>query len=98
MVNALFDACYIGAQLGPGPRDGLMTGLHRRTGMRIAPVRLGLEAVVLAAGWLLGGPVGVGTVAYALTMGPIVHWALPHCVVRVREPGSSVASPATPTR
>ena len=62
---------YIGADFGPGPRDGLMTGLARRTGRSIRLVRTGLEVTVLAAGWLLGGTVGIGTVVFALTIGPL---------------------------
>ena len=56
---------YLSTQLGPGPRDGLMTGIGRRFDWPIARVRLGLEIVVLAAGWALGGRVGVGTVFFA---------------------------------
>jgi uncharacterized membrane protein YczE len=66
---------YIGAGLGPGPRDGVMTGLARR-GHRVGSVRAGLELTVLLGGWLLGGTVGVGTVAFALGIGPIVHLSL----------------------
>ena len=68
---------YIGARLGPGPRDGLMTGFHARTGRSIRLVRTVLELAVLAVGFLLGGTVGIGTVAFALTIGPIVGWLLP---------------------
>jgi uncharacterized membrane protein YczE len=64
---------YIGAGLGPGPRDGLMTGLVARTGRSVRLVRTGIEATVLTAGWLLGGTVGVGTVVYALGIGPLVQ-------------------------
>ncbi|MFP3813495.1 YczE/YyaS/YitT family protein, partial [Bacillus sp. SIMBA_005] len=60
---------YIGAAFGPGPRDGLMTGLHRRTGWPIWVVRTGLEVTVVAVGWALGGNVGIGTVAFALLVG-----------------------------
>jgi uncharacterized membrane protein YczE len=68
---------YIGAAFGPGPRDGLMTGLARRTGRSIRLVRTGLELTVLAAGWLLGGTVGVGTVIFALAIGPLAQFFLP---------------------
>ena len=68
---------YIGAAFGPGPRDGLMTGLARRTGRSIRLVRTGLEVTVLAAGWLLGGTVGIGTVLYALAIGPLAQIFLP---------------------
>ena len=63
---------YIGAALGPGPRDGLMTGLHRRTGRPIALVRAMIEITALSIGWALGGTVGLGTVAFALLIGPAV--------------------------
>jgi len=68
---------YIGASFGPGPRDGLMTGLVRRTGWSIRSTRTGIEATVLLAGYLLGGTVGVGTVAYALAIGPLAQIFLP---------------------
>jgi uncharacterized membrane protein YczE len=68
---------YIGANFGPGPRDGLMTGLVRRTGWSIRSTRTGIEATVLLAGYLLGGTVGVGTVAYALAIGPLAQIFLP---------------------
>lgn len=64
---------YIGAAFGPGPRDGLMTGLARRTGRSIRLVRTCLELTVLAAGWLLGGTVGVGTVLFAVSIGPLAQ-------------------------
>lgn len=83
-LNAAASAVYIGAQLGPGPRDGLMTGLHHRFGVPVGPVRVGIEVVVLASGWLLGGPVGVGTIAYAALIGPLVHIVLPFVTIPVR--------------
>lgn len=84
LLNGVAGSLYIGAQLGAGPRDGLMTGLHRRTGRPIALVRLLIEGTVLLLGWLLGGPVGVGTVLYAVAMGPIVGLVLPHVLIPVR--------------
>ena len=80
-LNGVATAAYIGARLGPGPRDGLMTGLVRRTGRSVRLVRTSIEVTVLAAGWLLGGTVGVGTVVYALGIGPLVHVLLPALVV-----------------
>lgn len=77
LLNGIAGGAYIGAGLGPGPRDGLMTGLVRRTGGSVRVIRTGIELVVLATGWLLGGTVGVGTVIYALAIGPIVHRTLP---------------------
>ncbi|BCI52508.1 membrane protein [Mycolicibacterium litorale] len=73
VLNALATVLYIGAGLGPGPRDGLMTGLVRRTGRSVRLVRALIEATVLAAGWLLGGTVGIGTVVYAFGIGPLVQ-------------------------
>jgi uncharacterized membrane protein YczE len=67
---------YLAADLGPGPRDGLMTGLHHRLGWSIARARTILEVSVLAAGWLLGGTVGLGTVLFAFGVGPIVQGSL----------------------
>lgn len=81
VLNGLATGLYIGARLGPGPRDGLMTGLHRRTGRSLRLIRTGIELTVLAAGFLLGGTVGVGTVAYALAIGPLAQFFLPWCTV-----------------
>ncbi len=77
VLNGLATALYIGARLGPGPRDGLMTGLHARTGLSVRLVRTLIEVTVLAVGWLLGGTVGVGTVVYALSIGPLTQAFLP---------------------
>lgn len=67
---------YVGAGLGPGPRDGLMTGLAAR-GIPVAVARLVVELSALGVGWALGGTIGLGTVAFAVLVGPIVHWSLP---------------------
>lgn len=67
---------YLTTNLGPGPRDGLMTGIHERTGIAVTPVRLSIEVVVLAIGWVLGGTVGIGTVLFALLIGPSVGYGL----------------------
>jgi uncharacterized membrane protein YczE len=77
VINGVATAAYIGALLGPGPRDGLMTGLVRRTGGSVRVVRTSIEVVVVIVGWLLGGNLGLGTVAFALLIGPVVHVALP---------------------
>jgi uncharacterized membrane protein YczE len=74
-VSAFGMACYIGAGLGPGPRDGLMTGLAAK-GFPLWGVRTVLEIAALVSGWLLGGDVGVGTVLFAFGIGPIGHWFL----------------------
>ncbi|WP_197429980.1 membrane protein YczE [Auraticoccus cholistanensis] len=81
LLNGAATALYIGAQLGPGPRDGLMTGLARRTGRSVRLVRTVLEVGVVLVGWVLGGPVGVGTVVYALAIGPVTQAVLPWVVV-----------------
>lgn len=85
-LNGLATALYIGSQFGPGPRDGLMTGLNRRTGVSIRVVRTGLEVSVVVIGWLLGGVVGVGTLLYAVAIGPLVQRLLPVFIVEVRRP------------
>ena len=82
--NGLATALYIGAQLGPGPRDGLMTGLHRRTGISLQVVRTSLEVTVVVIGFLLGGTLGLATVAYALLIGPLVQRLLPPFIVDLR--------------
>lgn len=83
VLNALATAAYIGVQLGPGPRDGLMTGLVRRTGRSVRLVRTGIEVVVVVLGVLLGGTLGVGTVTYALSIGPLVQLLLSRVTVRL---------------
>ncbi len=75
VLVAIGSGFYIGAGLGPGPRDGLMTGLARR-GVSIAWARAGIEITALVAGWLLGGTVGIGTVVFAFGMGPLVQFFL----------------------
>lgn len=77
VMVALASGLYIGANFGPGPRDGLMTGINARLGWPIWAARLTVEASVLTAGWLLGGTVGLGTVLFAVLIGPLVHIALP---------------------
>jgi uncharacterized membrane protein YczE len=74
LVLAAATGLYIGARFGPGPRDGLMTGLHARTGRPIWVVRTGLEIIVVAIGWSLGGNVGIGTLAFALLVGPLCQF------------------------
>ena len=86
--NAFATALYIGLQFGPGPRDGLMTGLVRRTGLPVGVVRTAIEVTVVALGWLLGGVVGLGTLLYTLAIGPLVQLMLPWCVVELPERSS----------
>lgn len=90
VVCAFATALYVGAQLGPGPRDGLMTGLARRTGWPIRRVRTAIEVSVLASGFLLGGIVGLGTVVFALGVGPLTQFFLRYLVVHVADPNSSL--------
>ncbi|MCG7286775.1 hypothetical protein MHY85_12430 [Cellulomonas sp. ACRRI] len=94
-LNGVASALYIGARLGPGPRDGLMTGLVARTGWPVGPVRIAIEVIVVAVGWLLGGTLGFATLAYALGIGPLIHWLLPRLTVPV-PPAVAVAEPVEP--
>ena len=91
-VLALATGLYIGANFGPGPRDGLMTGLHHRTGWPISVVRTGIEASVLLTGWAMGGDAGWGTLVFALAIGPM-------CAVTLRwfaaTPRAPAGNPAT---
>jgi len=94
VLNGIATGAYIGAGLGPGPRDGLSTGLAAR-GLSLRVVRTGIEVGVLAVGWALGGVVGVGTVLYAVAIGPLVHLTLP--AFRLRSGRSAAQSaPAVP--
>lgn len=95
--NAVAGALYIGAGLGPGPRDGLMTGLVARGIGSIRLVRTGIEVTVLLIGWLLGGNVGAGTVIYAISIGPLLHVLLPRLDVRSRTERSSRPVPPAST-
>jgi uncharacterized membrane protein YczE len=81
LLNGIATAAYIGVRLGPGPRDGLMTGLVDRTGGSVRLVRTSIEIAVVATGWLLGGTLGVITVLYAVSIGPLVHALLPPLTV-----------------
>jgi uncharacterized membrane protein YczE len=102
LLNGVATGAYIGAGLGPGTRDGLTTGLAARChSLRL--VRSSIELVVLAIGWLLGGTVGIGTVLYALAIGPLVHLTMPALALRERvrpdlvPTAGSPAGPGTPT-
>ncbi|MFI0479936.1 YitT family protein [Actinomadura sp. 9N215] len=85
VMGGFATACYIGAGLGPGPRDGLMTGLAAR-GWSLRGVRTGIELSVLAAGWLLGGTLGVGTILYAVAIGPLTQAFLPALTIKAPVP------------
>ncbi|MGW4295231.1 membrane protein YczE [Micromonospora chersina] len=80
LLNGVATGLYLGARLGPGPRDGLMTGLAAR-GLPVGRVRTGIELAVLAVGWLLGGTVGPGTLLYALAIGPLAQFLIPRLAV-----------------
>ena len=82
VLNGVATGAYVGAGLGPGPRDGLMTGIVARTGWPVKWVRTAIEITVVAVGWLLGGSVGLGTILYAVTIGPLVHVFLPMFTIR----------------
>jgi uncharacterized membrane protein YczE len=81
VLNGVATAAYIGVRLGPGPRDGLMTGLVRRTGGSVRVVRTAIEVAVVGTGWVLGGTLGAVTLLYAVAIGPIVHALLPRFTV-----------------
>ena len=93
--NGIATGLYIGARLGPGPRDGLMTGfVARKPGRSIRLVRTVIEVTVLAVGWLLGGTVGVGTVLYAVSIGPLAHIFIP--LFTVPSPADAPREPEEP--
>ncbi|MGH3521797.1 MAG: YczE/YyaS/YitT family protein [Mycobacterium sp.] len=98
LIGCIATGLYIGAHFGPGPRDGLMTGLARRTGRSIRLTRTCLEVSVLTVGWLLGGTVGVGTVLYAVAIGPLAQFFMrvldTRPVVQVAEGDAVVAAEA----
>jgi uncharacterized membrane protein YczE len=94
VLNGVATGLYIGSRLGPGPRDGLMTGIVARfPRLSIRLVRTGIELTVLGIGFLLGGTVGLGTIAYALAIGPLAHLLIPVFTVRAAEP-TPVPAPA----
>jgi uncharacterized membrane protein YczE len=98
LLNAVATAAYIGVHLGPGPRDGLMTGLVRRTGGSVRLVRTAIEAAVVLTGWLLGGTLGLGTVVYALAIGPLAQLLMPRLALAgqpLRSPASTTGTTAT---
>ncbi|WP_225730661.1 MULTISPECIES: YitT family protein [unclassified Nocardia] len=94
LLNALATVLYIGAGMGPGPRDGLMTGLVRRTGWSVRVVRTGIEVTVLVTGWLLGGGIGIGTLVYVFGIGPLIQLFIP--LVSRWLPGFPNRRPAKP--
>ena len=86
-LNGVATAAYVGASLGPGPRDGLMTGLVRTTGRPVGLVRTAIEVSVVLVGWLLGGNLALGTALFVLAIGPLVHVFLPLLTVGERPAG-----------
>lgn len=94
LVQGIATAVYIGVDAGAGPRDSLMLAIHRITGLSVRVARGSIEVVVVAIGWLLGGPAGWGTLAFALLIGPSVQWAFKFFNVRPHKP-EDVIIPAT---
>jgi uncharacterized membrane protein YczE len=96
VLNGVATGLYITARFGPGPRDGLMTGLHRRTGRSIRLMRTAIEVAVVVTGFALGGTVGVGTVLYALSIGPLAQLFLRVFAVPSASDGSTVVATGRP--
>ncbi|MFJ2673129.1 YitT family protein [Streptomyces sp. NPDC088551] len=96
VLNGAATGLYIAARFGPGPRDGLMTGLHRLTGRSVRLVRTGIEVAVVVTGFVLGGSVGVGTVAYALAIGPLAQLFLRVFAIPAADNGSTVVATGSP--
>ena len=98
VLNGAATGLYITARFGPGPRDGLMTGLHRRTGRSIRLMRTAVEVAVVATGFALGGTVGVGTVLYAVAIGPLAQFFLRVFAAPAAPGGSPVVATGQPER
>ncbi|WP_372466597.1 membrane protein YczE [Streptomyces parvulus] len=98
VLNGAATGLYIAARFGPGPRDGLMTGLNRRTGLSVRLVRTAVEITVVATGFALGGTVGVGTLLYALSIGPLAQVFLRVFAVHPAPSGSTVVAAGEPRR
>jgi len=94
LVQGIATAVYIGVDAGAGPRDSLMLAIHRVTKLSIRLARGILEGIVVLAGWLLGGPLGVGTVVFALLIGPSVQWAFKVFKVRPHQPEADIIEAA----
>ena len=94
LLIAVATGLYIGSHFGPGPRDGLMTGLHKRTGWKIWIVRTGIEVTVLGIGWALGGNVGIGTVLFAVLIGPLCQRTIPFFAIKRPVRAVRAADPA----
>ncbi|NNJ07471.1 hypothetical protein HHX38_25570 [Streptomyces sp. PKU-MA01144] len=98
VLNGMATGLYISARFGPGPRDGLMTGLHRLTGRSVRLVRTAIEVAVVATGFALGGTVGAGTVVYALSIGPLAQLFLRVFAIPPAGAGSTVVAGSSPER
>ncbi|MET7379097.1 hypothetical protein ABZT08_09730 [Streptomyces sp. NPDC005526] len=98
LLNGAATGLYIAADFGPGPRDGLMTGLHRRTGRSIRLMRTVVEVAVVVTGFALGGTAGPGTLLYALAIGPLAQLFLRVFAAPAASPGSTVVATGTPER
>ncbi|MFE8017802.1 YitT family protein [Streptomyces antibioticus] len=96
VLNGAATGLYIAASFGPGPRDGLMTGLHRRTGRSIRLMRTAVEVTVVVTGFLLGGTIGVGTLLYAVSIGPLAQFFLRMFAVPTASRGSAVVATGSP--
>ncbi|WP_373010365.1 YitT family protein [Streptomyces sp. Amel2xC10] len=96
VLNGAATGLYIAAAFGPGPRDGLMTGLHRRTGRSIRLMRTAVEVTVVVTGFLLGGTIGVGTLLYAVSIGPLAQFFLRRFAVPTASRGSAVVATGSP--
>ena len=92
LVQGIATAVYIGVDAGAGPRDSLMLAIHRKTGVSVRVARGALEIVVVTIGWLLGGPAGWGTLAFALLIGPSVQWAFKLFHVHPHKPEDAVTT------
>ncbi|MGW5664235.1 membrane protein YczE [Streptomyces sp. NPDC003758] len=98
VLNGVATGLYIAADFGPGPRDGLMTGLHRRTGRSIRLIRTAVEITVVATGFALGGTVGIGTIVYALSIGPLAQFFLRVFAAPAASGRSTVVAAGQPER
>ncbi|MEU3187338.1 hypothetical protein ABZ707_24510 [Streptomyces sp. NPDC006923] len=96
VLNGAATGLYIAARFGPGPRDGLMTGLHRLTGRSVRLVRTAIEVAVVATGFALGGSVGLGTLLYALAIGPLAQLFLRVFAIPAARPGSTAVAAGSP--
>ena len=98
LLNGMATGLYIAARFGPGPRDGLMTGLHQRTGRSIRLMRTAVEVAVVVTGFALGGTIGVGTLVYAVSIGPLAQLFLRVFAVPQASGGSTIVATGTPGR